>query len=159
MSPITKNFADARHRCIAEGGDLFPVVNDNMHVKMKEFVNKKRNQLPDYYLDTLYYWVGGKVDASAGANDWEWLSHYQPFDDYTRWHSGEDSIGCSVVDGVNTCDGSEALMVQVEADYAWRAADASDSTEVGYVCLSDCKIGYEWYPQVRRCLRISEEPA
>ena len=67
------------------------MVNENMQAKLKDFINKKRNQLPEYFEDTLYYWVGGRVDVSGGGNQWEWVSHYQAFEDYTKWNGNEDS--------------------------------------------------------------------
>ena len=48
-SPITKTYDEARHRCVAEGGDLYPVLNQDYQDKMKAFIEKKRTEWPKYY--------------------------------------------------------------------------------------------------------------
>ncbi len=46
--------------------------------------------------------------------------------------------------------------LQVDADLTWRATVSSEV--VGYVCQSNCKVGYDWYPSIQRCLKVGTEP-
>ncbi len=126
------------------------------------------------------------MDTTGGTNTWNWVSHYQvtflvqqktsglrstvlldnceilfplqAFTDYTQWFELTESKGCPVVNGTLTCEGTEGLLTQALLEYSWSAGDSGDSTEVGYVCLSDCKVGYDWYPEIQRCLKVSSEP-
>ncbi len=51
---------------------------------------RKRAELPDFYSDMNFYWVGATFNDADEANKWEWISHYQQFKDYTNWYSNED---------------------------------------------------------------------
>ena len=50
---------------------------------MKEFIVRKRSQLPEFYNSTNFYWVGGQF--MDDDSKWSWVSHYQDFNDYTNW--------------------------------------------------------------------------
>lgn len=81
VSPVTKTFADSRHRCQAEGGDLIPILNEDMQEKVVDFVNRKKGQY-EFYAERQFYWIGAKTDDQG---NFHWLSHHQNFDDYTNW--------------------------------------------------------------------------
>jgi hypothetical protein len=106
VSAVTVSWHDARHRCQLEGGDLIAVTDSKVQEKLVSFIAEKK-ATREYFSDTRYFWLG----AHAYDGQWKWVSHRQPFNEYTRWRGGKANAGCEVVDNVTVCDDAKALMM------------------------------------------------
>ena len=51
--------------------------------------------------------------------------------------------------------GHGLFMRTTSGRYDWSAGAAD--TERGYVCVTRCKKGFEWYPEVEKCLKVERE--
>ena len=62
--------------------------------------------------------------------------------DFTNWEGGNENIGCP--GGV--CTGVERLGLRPLNGFQWNAIDKE--VELPYLCISNCKPGYKWYPGI-----------
>ena len=61
--------------------------------------------------------------------------------DYQNWESELPDIGCYA----SGCTSLDGLVLRPDSEYTWNAL-VDKSTELPYVCRSQCPRGFKWYP-------------
>jgi len=149
------------------------VLNSDDQDIIVDFISAKRDSF-EAYKAIKYFWLAGHDQGG----EWAWIGQEQAFTSYTNWEANKPGwiifkwslifiiqffigIGCPEdAEGNVICDGKRGLILQFEEPgQTWRAADETDPTEVGYVCMSGCRQGFEYFPEVRQCLKVVTEPS
>lgn len=67
-------------------------------------------------------------------------------------------MGCAPdSEGNPACTELDTPLLQAHVNgFPWHTADRDDPNTVGYICLSDCRVGYKWHPKAGRCLKVGD---
>ncbi|XP_059096708.1 uncharacterized protein LOC131891201 [Tigriopus californicus] len=144
VSTFPVNFDEAVEACNQDGADLIAIVDDVIRDAAIKLIEKKRLQF-EHFRNMNYFWIAGRF---SNQSQWHWTTHFQPFNKYTQWQANTPNYACKSTG----CTHLNALLMQRDEDYSWRAADLGE--QFGYVCLSKCSKGYTWYSKVQKCLKV-----
>ena len=148
VSPYAESFDDAASMCDKEGAYLLTIPDHHLIPHVVHYIrtiSKRRVQFEVAYSpDLSSYWIGG----TARDLKWSWMSNGKNLSVYSDWQDGQENKGC--VEFV--CTDNYALTVNAEKRYTWIAADKSIAKP--YICQSRCDIGYKWFPNVKKCLKL-----
>ncbi|TRY78181.1 hypothetical protein TCAL_06224, partial [Tigriopus californicus] len=133
--PVT--FDEAHSACLADGGELLTILQDQMTQDIQALLEQKRKEF-EHYSTTEFFWVGAEYQ-----NGWNWMDSrsngLQPFDAYTNWESNTPDLGCPIGLG---CSTDTRLVVQAASGYTWKAAQKDEL--MGYICQSICPSPFRW---------------
>ena len=148
VSAFAENFYDASAKCAKEGAFLLTILDDTLIPYIQKYIEilskTKMYFLPKYSPDLSSYWVGGSVIDLT----WRWMSNGKNFTLYSDWKDGEENSGCL---DTSLCTDNYGLTVE-SSKFQWVAEDKSKMKP--YICQSKCRLGYKWYPNLKKCLKM-----
>ena len=151
VSPFPETFEAASLKCRSEGSFLLTILQSSVMPPIKshiEVISKSKIQfLPKYSPDISTYWVGGVVTNSI----WSWEANGKNFSLYSNWLDKKENEGCVL----NQCTNNYRLSVEVNKNYAWKAADKN--LEKPYICESKCQAGFLWFKGAKKCLKVESK--
>lgn len=147
VSSYQETFIDAVAMCAKEGAFLLSIMDDTLipHIQLyiKYLLSSKTFFLPKYAPDLSSYWIGGV----AKDLKWSWMSNQKNFSSYSNWKDGKENMGCLA----SMCTDNYALTVE-SRKFQWVAEDKGKKKP--YICQSHCKLGYIWFPNIKKCLKV-----
>ena len=150
VSAYAENFNDASLKCAKEGAFLLTILEDTLIPFIKKYIEilseTKMYFQPEYSPDLSSYWVGGRVIDLT----WRWMSNGKNFSIYSNWKDGKENTGC--IDP-SLCTDNYGLTVE-STTFQWVAEDKAKLKP--YICQSKCKLGYKWYSNVQKCLKVTD---
>ena len=148
VSPYPETFDDAVAMCLKEGANLISILDEKLTPFLIDHI-KILSQTKDYFQskfspDLSSYWVGGV----ARDLEWSWIGNMKNFSHYSNWKDKKEDNGCLA----DVCTDDMALSLDATNKYTW-LADTKGKAKP-YICESICKVGYMWYPTVRKCIKL-----
>lgn len=148
VSPLPETFTDSASKCEKEGASLLTIDSYTPIRQIKEYIQllsvTKTFFEKEYAPDLSSYWVGGIVKDFK----WRWMSNSKNFTSYSNWKNGKENSGCSA----SICTDNYGLTIE-SGTFNWVAEDKAKLKP--YICESNCKFGYKWHSNVKKCLRVT----